>query len=70
MNEEGRSLAVRRRERLAPDLRELLLKKAHLSQEVPRKPLAWPSERAARRHEPRCVSWRAPPFASSPSFPS
>lgn len=47
MNEEGRPLAVRRRERLAPDLRELLLKKAHVSQEVPRKPLAWPSERAA-----------------------
>ncbi|MBV8766271.1 MAG: 1-acyl-sn-glycerol-3-phosphate acyltransferase [Hyphomicrobiales bacterium] len=47
MNEEGRSLAVRRRERLAPDLRELLLKQTQLSQEVPRKPLAWPSERAS-----------------------
>ncbi|MBV9111686.1 MAG: 1-acyl-sn-glycerol-3-phosphate acyltransferase [Hyphomicrobiales bacterium] len=46
MTDEGRSLAVRRRERLAPDLRELLLKQANLSQEVPRRPLAWPSERA------------------------
>ena len=46
MTEDGRSLAVRRRERLAPDLQELLLKQADLSQEVPRKPLAWPSERA------------------------
>jgi 1-acyl-sn-glycerol-3-phosphate acyltransferase len=46
MTEDGRSLAVRRRERLAPDLQELLLKQADMSQEVPRKPLAWPSERA------------------------
>ncbi|MBV9567419.1 MAG: hypothetical protein JO172_04715, partial [Hyphomicrobiales bacterium] len=46
MTDEGRSLAVRRRQRLAPDLRELLLKQADLSQEVPRRPLAWPSERA------------------------
>jgi lyso-ornithine lipid O-acyltransferase len=47
MSQEGRPLAVRRRERLAPDLRELLLKQSNLSQEVPRQPLAWPSERAA-----------------------
>ncbi|MFI5015005.1 MAG: lysophospholipid acyltransferase family protein, partial [Hyphomicrobiales bacterium] len=44
MTEEGRPLALRRRERLAPDLRELLAKQTNLSQEVPRKPLAWPSE--------------------------
>jgi 1-acyl-sn-glycerol-3-phosphate acyltransferase len=46
MTDEGRSLAVRRRERLGPDLKELQLKQADLSQEVPRKPLAWPSEHA------------------------
>lgn len=47
MADEVRSLETRRRERLAPDLRELLFKKSHLSQEVPRKPLAWPRENAA-----------------------
>jgi 1-acyl-sn-glycerol-3-phosphate acyltransferase len=47
MAEKGRSLAVRRRERLAPDLQALLLKQADLSQEVPRKPLAWPTESAS-----------------------
>src|SRR5580704_8350018 len=46
MTEQGRPLALRKRERLAPDLRELLQKQADLSQEVPRKPLAWPSETA------------------------
>ncbi len=46
MTEQGRPLAQRKRERLAPDLRELLQKQAYLSQEVPRKPLAWPSENA------------------------
>jgi 1-acyl-sn-glycerol-3-phosphate acyltransferase len=44
MTEEGRPLALRKRERVAPDLRELLQKQATLSQEVPRKPLVWPSE--------------------------
>jgi 1-acyl-sn-glycerol-3-phosphate acyltransferase len=44
MTDEGRSLEVRRRERLGPDIKELKFKQAHLSQEVPRKPLAWPTE--------------------------
>ena len=47
MSEEARPLVLRKRERVAPDLRELMQKQASLSQEVPRKPLAWPSEDAS-----------------------
>jgi lyso-ornithine lipid O-acyltransferase len=47
MTRNGRPLEVRRRERLGPDRSELLKKHAHISQEVPRKPLSWPHDSTA-----------------------